>query len=302
MQRLTNDPAIAGTNVRGILAMLLAMACLIVNDTLIKLASTSLPTGEIIFLRGLVATTLMILITMASRGAGNMRALLSGAVLLRAAAESLAAITFITALFHMPIALVTGILQLSPLAVTAASALILKEHVGWRRWSAALVGLVGVLLIIQPGTSGFTGWSALALLTVLLVTVRDIATRRIPAHVSTLAAATLTSFGVTLAGGIQMHLEHWVPPTLPVFALLVAAAIFVILAYIAMIVALRSGEVSVVAPFRYSIVVWALIAGIIVWREFPNLVALAGVVIVVAAGIYSVRREQRTRTKAADSP
>ena len=162
-------------NLKGALLMMASMACFTVNDAFLKATGGALPLFQLLFLRGILATTLIALLAY-SRGALTLGVsrrdgwLIAG----RSASEIGAAYFFVTALLNMPFANVTAILQILPLAVTLGAALFFNEPVGWRRFLAIGVGFAGMLLIVRPGTDGFTVWSVYALITVVFVTARDL--------------------------------------------------------------------------------------------------------------------------------
>lgn len=282
----------AAENARGIAAMVVAMACLIGNDSLIKLVSDTLPTGEIIFVRGVIATVLISLVAWHQGAFTNWRALRTPQIPMRIVGEVGATALFLTALFHMPIGTVTAVMQVVPLAVTAGSAIVLGEFVGWRRWMATFAGFIGVLLIIQPGTDNFNSWALLAVAAVFFVALRDLATRTIDRAIPTLLITALTAVSVTCLGLAMGIVETWSMPTATNFTMLTGAAVLLLCAYFLVIVAMRSGEIGAIAPFRYSIVVFALIAGFVIWGEIPDSLAAAGIVFVILAGLYTFMRER----------
>lgn len=285
-------PAISD-NVRSILLMVFAMGVFVLNDTLTKTVSTELPTGQIIAIRGLIASLIMVPLVIRAGGFGLIPRAYSTPMLVRNLAEIAAVMLFLSALFRLPIANVTAILQLLPLAMTAAAALILKEQVGWRRWSAALVGLIGVALIIRPGTVDFSWWYVVALVSVIFITARDLATRFIDRSVSTTLITFLTASCVTGAGLLMGLFETWTWPTIGAFARLAAAAMLVLVGYACLVEAWRGGEVSATAPFRYTVVVWAMLFGFLFLGEVPSWWTVAGSLIVVGAGLYTLHREQK---------
>ena len=190
----------------------------------------------------------------------------------------------------------TAILQLLPLTMTAAAAILLKEQVGWRRWTAACVGLLGVALIVQPGTDAFSWWYLAAFASLIVVTSRDISTRFIDKSVPTSIVTFLTAFCVTGAGLALGLFETWVWPSAHAFGLLFAAAVLVLFGYAMLIEAWRGGEVSATAPFRYSVVLWAMLFGYLFLGEIPSWWTVAGSTVVVSAGLYTLHRErQRAR-------
>ncbi len=282
-------------NLRGALAMLASMAFLIVNDAIVKFVASGLPIGEIIFVRGLMATLIM---TFAAAMAGELklwRTLVRRSVLLRTAGEVIATLLYLTALTLMAIGSVTAILQIVPLVATAGSALFLAEKVGLRRWVAAIIGFAGVMLIIKPGTSEFNFTAILPLVSVLFIALRDIATRAMPGNVPSLLITALTAAAVSIAGlGLGLT-ETWAPVSLPDLTLLVAASVCILGGYYFIILSMRIGEISIVAPFRYSIVIWAILLGYFIWDEIPDLTSFAGISIIICAGIYTFQRESRAK-------
>jgi S-adenosylmethionine uptake transporter len=199
---------------------------------------------------------------------------------------------FLTALFKMPIANLSAILQALPLTVTLAAALFFKEPVGWRRLSAILIGFVGVVMIVQPGTDGFTIYSVFGIGAVVAVTVRDLGSRRlsreIPSGVVALAAAT----GVTVMAAIAGVGTAWVMPPAMAMAELAAAAVALMIGYVCAVSAMRTGDIGFVAPFRYVSLLVALVLGWFVFDEWPNALTLAGAMLVVATGLFTLYRER----------
>lgn len=286
-------------NSKAIIAMMLAMLGFIVNDTLVKVVSERLPLGEIMFVRGIIAIVFVLALSAATGALSQFRHLAHKTVPLRAAAEICATILYLTALFRMPIANVTAILQALPLVVTAAAAIFFAAPVGWRRWSAIGVGFSGVLLIVRPGLEGFDSWALVALGGVFCMAVRDLSTQRMPKNVPTLGVTAATLAGVATVGLVLSTRETWLMPTGYEFALLVGAALFINIGFSFIIIAMRTGDISVVAPFRYSIILWAIALGYLVWGDVPDFMTLAGTTIIVATGIYSFFRERKLASQAA---
>jgi drug/metabolite transporter (DMT)-like permease len=280
-------------NLRGIVAMLAAMAAFVVNDAMMKLASAELPTGELIFLRGLMIIPVLGALAAATAAPGTMRTFRHPGILARCVAEIGAALLYLTALFHMPIADCTAILQFTPLALTAGAALFLGVRVGWRRWLATLAGLIGVLIIIRPGAMDFNPYAALALLSVAFIAARDLITRRLGAEVPTIAIAFTSTAAVALSSIGLMPFETWRWPSFDAMLALAGASVALLGAQYWIILAMRTGDIAAVAPFRYSIILWAIVAGFVVWREVPDLASWIGIAIVTAAGLYTFLREHR---------
>jgi drug/metabolite transporter (DMT)-like permease len=280
-------------NLRGILAMLAAMGALIVNDCFVKMAGAGLPTGEAIFLRGLFTTLLGAGVIAATVGLGSLRLAAAPRMPLRAGAEVMATMLYLNALMRMPIADATAILQFTPLALTAAAALFLGAPVGWRRWLATVAGLIGVLVIVRPGGSGFNPYSSLALAAIAFVVARDLITRRLGAEVPTMVIAVISASAVTAASLGLALFETWVWPSSLEVAMLFCAGLGLLGGNYWIVLAMRSGDIATVGPFRYSIIPMAVLAGFVVWGEVPDPATWIGIAIVTAAGLYTLVREHR---------
>ncbi len=281
-------------NARGVLLMTAGMAAFTANDACMKALSDELPLFQAIFLRG-VATCLVLFA--AARATGGLDLRLPARDLrllaLRTAAEVGAAYFFISALFSAPLANVTAILQALPLTVTLAAAVFLGEAVGWRRWVAIGVGFLGVLLIVRPGPEGFDTASVFAVVAVACVTVRDLSTRQMSARVPSLSVALAAAAGVTLFAGLGAVGIDWRPVGPREALQLAGATVFIIGGYVTLVLAVRVGETGVVAPFRYTSLVWALALGFLVFGDWPQPTTLMGAAIVVATGVFTLYRERR---------
>ena len=221
-----------------------------------------------------------------------------GAVKIRISVEVAATLMYLFALFRMPIGNVTAILQVIPLLVTVGGAILFREQVGIRRWTAIAIGFFGVLLIIRPGLQGFDAWSIFALAAACCLSIRDLATRRIPTQVSTLSVAWMTTLAVGLFGLLMSPFESWQPIDLQTLAYLAAAAFFILIGYIFIILAVRRSNLAVIAPFHYSTIVWALVIGFFVWTEIPDILTVTGILILVSTGLYAFIREKRLTEQA----
>ena len=292
MSAVLSSPA-RSDNLRGIVAMLAAMGSLIVNDCFLKMAAESLPAGEAIFLRGLFATLLCTAFIAATDGLGALRLAAGPWVQLRAGADVFGTILYLNALMRMPFADANALLQFTPLAITAGAALFLGARVGWRRWLATGVGLVGVLIIVRPGGAGFNAYSLLALSVIAFVAVRDLLTPRIGAAVPTLVVAAASSAAVMVGSAGLAPFETWVWPSAAGLLLLFLSGVGLVGGTCWIVVAMRVGEIAVVAPFRYCVSLWAIAAGFVAWGEVPDLATWTGIAIVSGAGIYTILRESR---------
>lgn len=289
-------------NLRGAAFMTVGMAGFSVNDTIIKSFAGDLEIGQVILLRGVIAS---VLIYMLARRFGHMlplSALLKPLIVLRSAADMSATFLFLTALFHLPIANATAILQALPLALTLAAALFLSEQIGWRRLTAIFAGFAGVLVVIRPGVEGFNTYSLYALATVAACVVRDLTTRRMHAGIPALFITFSASISVTMLGAALSLFSEWRPVAPAHLGLLVMSALFLLAGYYGVINSMRTGDLGFVSPFRYSILLFSTIAGMIVFREFPDALTWAGSAIIVATGVYTLYRERLVHRQAITPP
>jgi drug/metabolite transporter (DMT)-like permease len=281
-------------NLRGIIAMSIAMLAFSASDACMKIARVELGTGQALFVRSGVALLILGVVLSALRAGPDLRYAFNRYALIRAGIETSVALTFIAALSAMALADITSIILLSPLMITAVSTLFLGVSVGWRRWSAVAVGFIGVLLVVQPGASPAPLWAiGLAFLSVSLVVARDVFTRSMPRAVPTLIL-TLTTTLATFVGGLILMLtvEHWTMPSSRAMMALGFAAILVLIGNYGIIAANREADISVVAPFRYTILFGAVTLGIVVFGEIPGPIAIFGLVLIVASGLYTLHRER----------
>lgn len=296
---MTSSLAVAGPNAnrRGIAAMALGMVSFVANDALIKLVSASLPSGQLIFIRGLLAIALLLALS-TWLGAwrvpgGPLRALSQRAVLLRAGLDALATLAYLTSLFHLPLGNATAINMATPLVISLMAVLWLGEHVGPARWAAIAAGFIGVLLVVQPSAEGFNVYAWLCLSGTVLHAARDLVTRRIAMSTPSLLITLSTALAVTLLAALISLVQGWVAVTATQLGLLAVASVFLSTGYYLLIVAMRSGDVSVIAPFRYAGLLFALLLGWLVWRELPNALAWAGIALLVGAGLHILHSQRR---------
>ena len=283
--------------------MAAAMAAFTINDAITKAVSAEMNFGQVMLVRGLFAIVLIAALALHRRALRPLRTLMTMAVVLRVAGEIGATILFLAAIVNLPLANTTAILQVLPLAITLGAALTFGEPVGWRRWLAIAAGFIGVLIIVRPGVEGFNQFSLFALISVIFCAIRDLATKRIPAPIPSLFVTLLTTISVTIAGaGILVPLGGWTPPSGRALALLAFTAILLLIGYQCIIMALRTGDISAVAPFRYSALLWAMLLGYLVFGDVPDAMMVSGAAIIVASGIYAFYRERiRHRAVAAEA-
>jgi drug/metabolite transporter (DMT)-like permease len=285
-------------NLTGILLMLAAMALFAVEDLFLKWLAVELPLGQIILVSGLLGAPVFMLM---ARRAGQgilVKDALHPAVIARNIGEMIGTASFVAALAVVPLGTVAAVLQAMPLAVTMGAALIFGEKVGWRRWTAIGVGFTGVMLVIQPGADGFQPAALLVLVTVLGMSLRDLASRAIPARVTTAQVSAWGLMAVTVLGAGMLGVTGGGRAVSGSEALILfGAVVFGTAGYWAVTSATRTGEVSVVAPFRYSRLVFSMSLGVVFLAERPDALTLFGAGLIVASGLYAFARE-RARKRA----
>jgi drug/metabolite transporter (DMT)-like permease len=281
-------------NFRGAALMVVAMAGFVLNDTLVKLLAGQLSLFQVIAVRGLVATALLGLLAWHQKALFPALEKAEWRLLgLRIIGEVGSTLCYLTALFHMPLANATAILQSLPLAVTLGAAVFLREHVGWRRYLAIAIGFAGVLIIVRPGSEGFNTFSLSAVAAMGFMVLRDLTTRSLARHVPSIFVAFITAVAITLAGLVLSPLMEWHPIGAPEFTVVAGAALFLVFAYLFNVMAMRVGEIGFVSPFRYTILIWAIVLGMVVFGDIPDQWTLAGSTVVVVMGIYTFYRERR---------
>ncbi|MGM4909984.1 DMT family transporter [Rhizobium sp. 768_B6_N1_8] len=281
-------------NTEGAIYMSMAMAGFSSSDALSKSVISYMNAGEIMFLRGLFTSILVYLIAWKLGALRPWRVMLKPVIALRIACEIIAAVTYITALGMMPIANASAILQSLPLVVTFGAALFFKEPVGWRRWMAILVGLIGVMIIIRPGPEGFTAAALLCVGSVASTAGRDLATRSISKDIPSLMITTVTAVSVAIFGALMIpFLGGWEPVSVTSLTHLLLASVLVLVGYQSVILAMRTGEISFVAPFRCTSLIFSSLLGFFFFAEVPDFWTLVGAAIVIASGLYTFYREAK---------
>lgn len=279
--------------------MSLAMFGYVANDTIIKYFASSLPISQTISIRG-IFVTILISIFCWSQSAFKDSIVRSDLplIILRSIVDVCATIFFLTALLKMPLANVSAILQTLPLTVTLLGALLLGERFGFYRAFAIFFGFIGILLIIKPGSAGFNNYSLFAITAVLFITFREIITRKISSNSSVFLITLITATSITVvgfAGGIIM--QNWVPVQNDILIALMTASLFIFIAYYFSIPAMQFGEISFVSPFRFTLMIWAVIFGFLFFNEIPDLLTIIGLCIVITAGLLTYYRESSFRKK-----
>lgn len=283
-------------NIKGGLLMALGMGSITINDVFMRTVMGDLTLFQTLFLRSLPMIPMMLVYIYLAEG---VRLRLGrrdwGLMCARAGLEVFAAYLFFSAILVMPFANLSAIMQALPLTVTLAAALFLGQSFGWKRLAAILIGFCGVLMIVQPGPSGFEDGALLALTCVCVVTLRDVLTRQLSRDVPSGLAALITAMAVGFGGGLLSIGQGWADFTMAHMGLLSCAAVFAVVAYIALLAAMRVGEIAFVAPFRYTSLVFAIVLGFLVFGERPGGWVLLGAALVIGTGLFTMYREHQNR-------
>jgi drug/metabolite transporter (DMT)-like permease len=262
--------AISAANRRSIVTMAIAMAFFIANDALVKYVSQTLAGAQLIFIRGIVSSVLLLAAAHAMGATRQLGLLLNRPLLARSALDAIATLVYLTALFHLPLGNATAINLATPLFITLLAVFALGERVGPARWLAIGLGFAGVLLVVQPRAEGFNAWALLCVAGTVLHAVRDTSTCYIPARVPSILITVATALAVSLLSGAVSLVQGWKPVGGTDLTLLAVAAAFLGVGYYLLIISMRQGEMSVVAPFRYTGLLYALVLGYIVWGDVPT--------------------------------
>ena len=274
--------------------MMMSMACFAVEDTFIKLLSARLPATQILFSIGFGGALITLVLAIVLNVNLADKILLNKHVISRTIADLFGALSFTSAMVLIPMSLLASILQATPLFVTLGAAILLGEKVGWRRWSAIFIGFLGVIIILQPGYGNFQLASLLGLAAVLCLALRDVVTRDMATEIPTLTVTFYACLAMGSAGFIAY--PFFGPPIMPTTyetIILICAAIIGLTGYFLLVLATRKGDVSVIAPFRYSRLLFSLGLASLILGEKLTLPILLGGLLVVSSGIYTFGRERR---------
>lgn len=288
-------------NLRGSLLMIFAMVCFAMEDMFVKLLADRIPVGEILMIFALGGGAIFAAAAV-WRGDGLWsRDLLAASVIGRNLGEIIGTVGYILAVALTPLATASAILQATPLVVTLGAAIFLKEPVGWRRWSAIIVGFIGVLIVIQPGGEAFDPLSILAVIGVIGLAARDVVTRKVPKSISSMQLSAYGFLILAPAGWAMMVVmgDEFVALTRGEMLWISGGIAFGTVGYYALIAAMRIGEASVITPFRYMRLLMAIAISALVFDEPATMWTMIGGAVIVVSGLYSLLREQRLKRRAA---
>lgn len=288
-------------NTRAIAAMIIAAGSFVLNDSLMQLATAALPPFEVVTVRGLFASLWCLPLVLLMGQGGSLHFLAHPRVILRSLFEVVAISSFILALVHVGVANATAIFQIAPLLTLVGSSLLWGERIGALRLALVGVGVLGALLVAQPGAASASPYAFFAFLTALGGASRDLASRRmppaVPAFVVTLSTLTVVPL---VTAPIMLAFETPVWPAPATLSLLAAAGLFLMFGHLLIFVAFRLAPARVLAPFYYAFTVWAVIYGVVIFGTWPNGLASLGIMLILGAGLAVLALGQRETSKALD--
>ncbi|KAA3449636.1 EamA/RhaT family transporter [Mesorhizobium sp. SARCC-RB16n] len=284
------------TAIRGPLFMIVSTGSYLVNDTMMKLATAGLPSYEVLFLRGAAAALWGFPLLFALGYGKQVRLIFDKRVLRRNLLELAAILCYVVALANMQIADSTALGQITPLLMLVGSSILFGERIGGQRMALIGLGFIGALMVAQPTMQGISVYAVLALGNATFAAARDLAGRKITAEVPGMIVA-ISAVVVVLIGAGAAHLvsERWVAPEAHHLLLMAGAGFFLIFGHFFIFMAYRVGPTGAVAPFYYCFTVWAVISGLLVFGQFPNALAVCGILLVVCSGLTIVSLDQRKR-------
>jgi len=276
-------------NLRGIACLVSAGLFLTTNDAITKWLVPHYPVGQILFIQATLIT-LMTAIIMRFRGEAPLAATCWRPHFYRGGLYAIGAFAFVFALRYLPFAEVVAIAFAGPMFMTLFGRFFLGEPVGWHRLGAVLVGFVGVLFIIRPGTEAMHWAVVLPLIVALSDATRDLVTRQMAGGESSLRIVFSTGIILALSGLITL-VGGWQALRVEDFVWFVISASAFVIAHYLMVEAFRHGQLAAIAPFRYVQIVWTILLGLVFWDEIPTPAVFLGIGIICASGIYIAWRE-----------
>jgi len=285
----------------AVACMLAGTAVLVLNDAIVKALTAGYPTGQILFVRGLFVLPWIVLLALRSGGLASLMVRSVAGQALRGACVIASAFLFVTGLRHLTLTDAIAVAFTGPLFITALAPLVLGERVGWRRWLAVSAGFCGVLVMLRPGSDTLQ-WAVLFPLgAAIFGGLRDLITRRIARTETTVAVLATTTAAVLLAGLATAPFIEWVPLRRDDLAWFAASGALIAVAHTLMIEAFRLGEAGLVAPFKYSSLLWGTLIGFVMFGDLPDLWTILGALVIVVAGLYVLHRERTLARRAASA-
>ena len=280
----------------GILYMILCQFSFATNDALVKILYQNyndiLVLNQVIFLRGIFALFFIGFFLFLKKKFSFEFIFSSGKLRIRGLLEAIAAICFFIGIAKLPFAMVYVLLSLAPVILTVFGALVLKEKVRWRRWTAVIIGFIGVIVVINPGELEFGFYFIFPLLSAFFLSLRDIYTKKIKNKFHSLQIAFITCLVVTICFGI-LNVYKIFSFSLNEYIILFISSFFLSLGYIFSIATIKVALVSVTSTFRYSVILWGILYGYFIFNEIPNTNTYIGAFMIVVSGLIIISRQRK---------
>jgi len=286
----SSTPAPARTAVAGIGLMLAGIGLFSINDALGKWLLATYSVGELLLIRSAAALILLAPFVRKAGLAAFTGAPRPGLQIVRVVLSTLEVAMFFWAVSYLPLADTVTFYLAGPVYVTALSVVLLGEMVGWRRWAAVLVGFAGVVLALRPTAASLTLPALIALTGSVFFAFLMIATRFLRETPNTVLVGG--QIAGTLIFGAVVAPFGWVTPSPRDFALMALFGVLSIMALACVNRSLKLAAASVVVPYQYTIIVWAIVLGYAVFGDVPDPLTLCGAAVIIAAGLYIFWREQ----------
>jgi drug/metabolite transporter (DMT)-like permease len=278
----------------GIALMTIALFLLTLGDAMTKWLGQSYPVGQIICLRGVFMLLPIAIMTARSGGIASLRVNKPTDIALRSVLFIGTTALIATSMILLPLADAAAILFAGPLFITAIAPWILNEIVGWRRWTAVTVGFVGVLIMLRPTPEAIQILALIPLTAALCSAFRDVVTRKISPTESTNAIMFWSTLALITVSALSAPFG-WVAPSISELGLFATSGVLVGIAHYMMIESYRAADASVVSPFKYTAILWAVALGYIIWDDKPDAFILIGSFLVIGSGLYILYRETRRK-------
>ena len=280
----------------GILYMILCQFSFATNDALVKILYQNyndiFVLNQVIFLRGVFALFFIGFFLFFKKKFSFEFIFSSGKLRVRGLLEAIAAICFFIGIAKLPFAMVYVLLSLAPVILTVFGALILKEKVRWRRWTAVIIGFIGVIVVINPGKLEYGFYFIFPLLSAFFLSLRDIYTKKIKSKFHSLQIAFITCLVVTICFGI-LNVYKIFSFSLNEYIILFISSFFLSLGYIFSIATIKVALVSVTSTFRYSVILWGILYGYFLFNEIPNTNTFIGAFMIVVSGLIIISRQRK---------
>jgi drug/metabolite transporter (DMT)-like permease len=279
----------------GIIYMILCMFFFAINDALIKhvllIYKDITILGEVIFIRGVISTLILGLYLFFKKKL-TLDVMISKPLHGRGAVESIAAVFFFLGLMYLPFGELYSLLNLAPILITASGAFILGEKVGWRRWTAVILGFVGVLIVVNPNDLKFGFAFLYPLVSAVFITQRDTITKKYLKNFDSLQVVFITSLSVTIFFSFGMILNYQ-PINLEIFIYIFLSAIFVTIGYYFSVLTIKTANISTTSPFRYTIIIFGIVLGYFIFKETPSINMIIGSLLIIGSGIFIIFRQKK---------